>query len=87
MNDELIQRLNDDADFTNFKNWFVQKIDELDTVEGFSKMSREDAGALGQARDVAKSIIYEMLAPFINIRPSKDPSIESIQKVKDKVGL
>ena len=87
MTDELVKRLNENKDFIDFRDWLILEINKLDSVEGLDKMSNSDAGEEAKVRNKAKDKLLEILSPFINIREEREPSIEEVQKAKDKRGL
>ena len=86
LNPTLIKKLNNNLDFQIFKRWLVQQIITLDSVDDLEEMSNEKAGEEAKIRSKTKATINKILAEFILPEP-KEPSIERLQKAKNKGGL
>ena len=87
MNSDLIKRLKDDPYFTEFKEIIIAYIDELNSIDGFEKMTNRDAGELVRARSIASGILQDILEPFINFVEKREPTVKEINAAKAKAGL
>lgn len=87
LSEETIKQLKDASAFQEYMKFVVSCIEELNTVEGFSKMSRDDAGAIGQASDIAKNQLYKMLSPFINFKERREPTEKEKEEAGKRFGL
>lgn len=86
MNDNLIKRLNQIPDFNIFKEWLAMQIIDLDSVGGIGQMTNEQAGEEVRIRAKAKEKLEQILSKF-DINEAKEPSIDQVQRAKDKAGL
>lgn len=87
MNEEAIQSLKSNIHFSDFRDYLVEKINELDSLNGVEDMTDENAGQEVKARAKAAIKLTEILKPFINTRERKEPSAEEIQKAKTKFAI
>lgn len=87
MNEELVRKLKSSSDFNEFMDYALRKISELDTVKGSIKLSRNRAGELAQAREMAKDTLLEMFEPFVNLQEKKEPTQKEIEEAHRRVGL
>jgi len=84
---ETIKNLNNNRSFTLFKIHIMEEMDGLDSVRGLEDMSNIEAGETARIRAMAFSMLVTLLEPLMNFKEKKNPSLEQIQKKKDKVGL
>jgi hypothetical protein len=85
--DELIRKLKNNADFVEFADYIIEKIDELDTVSGLDIMTNEQAGEEAKVRSKTKDKLYEILRPFIDFKEKKEITEGEIKKAGEKFGL
>lgn len=87
MSDDLVKKLKDSPAFAEFTEYLVSKIEELDSISGLDGMTNQEAGEEVRARDKARSKLYEILAPVVELAEKKQPTREQIDKAKGKFGL
>ncbi len=85
--EEYINKLKDNPAFLQFEEFVVEKIKELDSVEGLEKMTNESAGEEAKVRSKCKKKLLEVMAPFFNITEKKEPTPEQIADAKKKFNL
>jgi hypothetical protein len=87
MSDELIKKLKEYPAFIEFTEYITSKIEELDSTSGLDGMTNEQAGEEVRARNKARSKLYEILAPVVELTERRKPSKEQIEQAKGKFGL
>lgn len=85
--DQLIIKLKSNPDFIEFTEYVVEKIDEMDSVDGLESMTNEEAGEEAKVRIKAKTKLIQILRPFIEFRERKPPTETEIKKAGEKFGL
>lgn len=81
---ELVDKLKNNPDFTEFEKWLVNEIEKLDTVNGLENLSDELAGQEAKVRILAKNKLISILAPFITLSEKKPVSAEQLKEAKGK---
>jgi hypothetical protein len=87
MNEDTIKKLKDNRDFKEFQAWIIEKISDMDSVEGLSLLSNDAAGEEAKVRQKTKEKLIEILSPVLNLPEPKEPSIEEVQRAKNRYGL
>lgn len=87
MDDDLMKKLKSDPAFIEFLNYVLEKIEEIDTVNGLENLSNEQAGEEAKIRSKVKDRLNEILKPFIEFRGKREPTDEEIKKAEEKFGL
>lgn len=85
--EELIKKLKVNPDFIEFTDYVLEKIDELDTVNGLESLPNEQAGEEGKVRCKTKEKLYDILRPFIEFKEKKQPTELELRKAGGKYGL
>lgn len=87
MGEDIIKRLREHPDFLELQDYLLSKIEELDSISGLEGLSNEQAGEEVRARSKAKNKLLNILAPFIDYKERKEPTITEIQTAKTKAGF
>lgn len=84
---ETIKTLREHPVFQQLVKYIAFKIYELDTVSGAAGLSRDEAGDIAIARDIAIQKLLEIFNPLIENRHKKEATEEEIKQAKSKFGL
>ncbi len=84
---DLIKQLKDDGLFKQFQEFIIEKIEELELIGDLEGLKNEEAGELVRSRSLAAKKLRELLSPFVDFREKSEPTVEQVQKAKDKHGL
>lgn len=87
LSQQSIKEINNSSTFAEFRDWIFEKIVELNSVDGLSDMTNEEAGEEAKVRLKTISVIKEIFEPVIKFSEKKEPSIEQIAQKKVKYGL
>lgn len=87
LSDELIVRLQNNADFLKYKEFVFQKINELNSVDGLDQMSNEDAGEEAKIRYKTLSKLLELVDPIFRFGEKKQRSDSEVKKAEKAHGL
>lgn len=85
--EELIKKLKSNPDFVEFTEYVLQEIENMDTVRGSTKLSRDRAGETAQSREMAMDMLYKILKPFIEFNEKKQPTESEVKKAGGRYGL
>ena len=87
LSQEIIQNLKNDHAFGVFKRYILEKMNELDSIHGFDKLSTQEAGELIRVNSAAYNVLVEILKPVISFKKKQAPTEKQMQEKKDSVGL
>ena len=87
MDNDLVEKLKSDPAFIEFLNYVLEKIEEIDTVNGLEKLSNEQAGEEAKIRSKVKDRLNEILKPFVEYRGKREPTEKEIKEAEEKFGL
>lgn len=87
LNPDIVRQLLNDSAFSEYIEWVTGLMADLDSVGGLEKLTNEEAGEAVRVRAKALEKLQEMLAPFIEYRTKKVPTLEEFTKVKSNYGL
>lgn len=84
---EIIKYIKEDSAFQIFLNYVASVIENLDTVEGMEKLSDKEAAEKAKVNALTIKKLKEILSPVVDFNERSGPSIASVKKAKDDVGL
>jgi hypothetical protein len=87
MDEEALQSLKKDARFGVFQRYMVDKVLELDSTDGLEGLPNERAGEEVKVRAKTLKKLQEILAPFVNFKEKREPTIAEVEKAKLKAGF
>lgn len=87
LNQDIVRQLLNDPVFAEYIKWAMQQSDELNSVDGLEGMSNEAAGEEVRARAKALAKLHEILAPFLEYRTKREPTLEEFKQAKANYGL
>jgi len=88
LSNNLIKKLKKDTDFQVFLDYILERLEALDSVDGFdTKVNNDQLGEQLRARIIARDKLYEILRPLIDYSEKKEPTKEQIEKRKAQFGL
>lgn len=85
--EELIKKLKSNPDFLEFTDFILDKLKQLDSVEGLDEMPNELAGEEAKIRVKTIDRLYSILRPFVDFKEKSQPSESEIRKVANRFGL
>jgi hypothetical protein len=87
LSDEIVNQLINNPAFSQYLNWVLQQIDELNSITGLAEMRNRDAGEEVRVRAKAWSKLQEIVEPFLEYRPKREPTLEEFKKAQASYGL
>jgi len=87
LSEDLIRNLRNNSAFQQFQIYMLEKISELDSINGIKDMTNEHAGETVKARLMALNILEEILSPVLDFKEKRDHTIQEIQAKKDLYGF
>lgn len=84
---EDIKKIKESNQFLTFRDFILEKIKELDSVDGLEKMNNRKAGEEAKIRFKAAKLLLDILSPFVGYGEKKEPTAEDVHEAKKGVGL
>ena len=85
--DNLVKNLRDNTHFRKFELYILEKVGELDSIDGLANLTNEQAGEEAKVRLKTAKKLQEILSPFIKFQEKKEPTQEEIKKAEKSYGL
>jgi hypothetical protein len=87
ISDVSIKAIRETNLFSEFRSHISEKISELNSVTGLSKLNNAQAGEEAKVREKSISVLMDIFRPFIDFHEKNDVTVDDIQKAKGKRGL
>ena len=84
---DTVKNLKNSPAFVVFQDHILEKMSELDSIQGFDEMSNKEAGETSRVNATALKVLVKILDPVLNFQEKKEVTKEQIQEKKDKAGL
>lgn len=83
----IVEKLKDNPYFLELQQHILDKINELNSIDGLDGLTNEQAGEEVRARGKAIEKLEAILQPFLEFSEKREPTDEEIRRKKDQFGL
>lgn len=87
ISEDSIKAIKSQNSFSELRSHILSEINEINSVNGLENLSNASAGEEVKIRAKVVDKLIKIFRPFVEFGEKKGPSVEDVQKAKERTGL